>query len=222
MYKIVKNFLTAEEHAELNAECESLTKKASVMARNTHHWVLNEPFNPCKLNGAMTYSPVFAKLGRNPILVAEAREWLGCEEIDTYISKFFPMMPRKGFSVGWHQDNHYIQADPSKMVSCDVFVNGARRENGCLRVVPNSHHNLHPHNSSSHGGIFQWLDHAGKSIDIEDDEPFAVFFHLNLIHGCYRNKSLDHRFSVAWEYKVRDYLPASHRNHISQDVLKIC
>ena len=37
-------------------------------------------------------------------------------------------------------------------------------------------------------------------MDLELKAPYAVFFDINLVHGCYPNKSKDTRFSLAWEY----------------------
>ena len=37
-------------------------------------------------------------------------------------------------------------------------------------------------------------------VDIIEEAPFAVFFNINSIHGCYENKSKRTRFSLAWEY----------------------
>ena len=37
-------------------------------------------------------------------------------------------------------------------------------------------------------------------VDIIEEAPFAVFFNINSVHGCYENKSDSTRFSLAWEY----------------------
>ena len=37
-------------------------------------------------------------------------------------------------------------------------------------------------------------------LDLELKAPYAVFFNINLIHGCYNNTSDRTRFSLAWEY----------------------
>ena len=39
-----------------------------------------------------------------------------------------------------------------------------------------------------------------KNNFIELKAPYAIFFDVNLVHGCYPNKSNDTRFSLAWEY----------------------
>ena len=222
-YVIVTDFLSDAQHQSLNDECDRLTEYAMTLTENGEGWILNSPNNPCKLDGAMAKSRTFRDLGRNPTLVSIAREILGYTELEAYISKFFPMLPLEGFSVDWHQDNFYIKGDPTKMVSCDVFVNGASKENGCLRILKNSHKEVHTHDINTHG-IFSWIDvdESQDIVDIELDKPFAVFFDVDLVHGCYHNKSDDKfRYSVAWEYKHKGYLPRTHKNHESQDVITI-
>jgi len=222
-YVIITDFLTKDEHAELNRECQRLSDLAvSIDGRPDKYWVVDSDGMPIKLDGCMDRSGKFYKLGRNKKLVESARRILGIKDIDTHISKFFPMVPKKGFSVDWHQDNSYIGADSEKLISCDVFVNGADKENGCLRILPDSQHKAFPHNMPSHG-VFRWIEYQGwdNIIDIELDEPFAILFHPMLVHGCYRNTSNRFRFSVAWEYIARDHVPSKSNNHHSQDRLKI-
>jgi ectoine hydroxylase-related dioxygenase (phytanoyl-CoA dioxygenase family) len=108
------------------------------------------------------------------------------------------------------------------MISCDVFVEGASKENGCLRIIPNSQHELLPHDRHSHD-VFNWIKdrHWDNIIDIELDEPFAILFHPQLIHSCYRNTSDRFRYSVAWEYITTDNHSPIHTGHHSQDRLNI-
>ena len=222
-YVIVTDFMDEAHHWRLNMECDLYREFACGLVRNDHGWVLNSPNNPCKLDGAMMRSHVFRDLASNDKLVSTARQLLGTEDIDTYISKFFPMIPREGFSVGWHQDNHYIQADPQRLISCDVFVNGADKENGCLRIASGSHNKKYRHNDKSHG-VFRWINVEEDKMDIVDleiDNPFAVFFHADLVHGCYKNKSDRYRYSIAWEYIERGYTPKTHTGHQSQDRLPV-
>ena len=222
-YVIVTDFMDESRHWRLNLECDMYREFGCGLVRNDHGWMLNSPNNPCKLDGAMMRSHVFRDLASNDKLVSTARQLLGTEDIDTYISKFFPMVPREGFSVGWHQDNHYIRANSKRLVSCDVFVNGADKENGCLRVVAGSHNQTFLHNDKSHDA-FRWIQVNESEMDITDielDKPFAVFFHVDLVHGCYRNKSDRHRYSIAWEYIQRGHVPQTHKGHQSQDRLPV-
>jgi ectoine hydroxylase-related dioxygenase (phytanoyl-CoA dioxygenase family) len=222
-YVVIRNFLTKEEHKELNRTCKDLTQESKYFSAQKDQWIYNSPGNPCKLQGAMAYSEELKELGRHKKLVSVAQRLLKTTSLGTYISKFFPMVPKVGFSVDWHQDNYYINAIPDRLVSCDVFVNGATKENGCLRVVPRSHtRGIFKHDKSSHG-VFNWINLNPKVdiVDVELNEPFAVFFHPNLIHGCYKNTSRDFRYSVAWEYMKWPYLPPTHNDHISNDLIHI-
>jgi ectoine hydroxylase-related dioxygenase (phytanoyl-CoA dioxygenase family) len=222
-YVVVTDFLSEDEHHRLNTQCDYFTMLGSNLTHNEDGWILNSPNNPCKLDGAMHRSQVFRDLASNDTLSSIARTLLGQENIDTYISKFFPMVPHEGFSVGWHQDNHYIKADPSRFISCDVFVNGADKENGCLRIIPDTQMGIWETHKQSHG-VFDWIDIDEERltiVDIECDTTFAVFFHPNLVHGCYRNKSDRYRYSIAWEYIHEGYVPPTHIGHQSQDRLPV-
>ncbi len=221
-YVIVKDFMGVEEHQEIHMECLRLTEVGIGRTQNGDSWVMTAPNNPCKLDGAMMRSGVFRRLGRHRNLVPIAKTLLKHDRIDTYISKFFPMPPKDGFSVDFHQDNHYINGDPNCIVSCDFFVHGATKERGCLRLIPGSHHEMRSHTKSSHG-VFNWM-YVGESpdiIDIDINEPFVIFFHPNLVHGCYRNTSASYRPSIAWEYIHRDHIPPTHNGHQSQDRIMV-
>ena len=224
-YLVVKNFLNKEEHDELNLTCNTLTRYAKTISAHTQdNWLMNAPYNPMMLQGAMKENEIFKKLGRNPKLLKVARILLRTNHLSTYISKFFPMIPYEGASVSWHQDNYYIQGHPDKLVSCDVFINGATKKNGCLRIVKGSHkHGVFNHDIQSHQEWIKWINLSPELdiIDLELEEPFAVFFHPNLIHGCYKNKSQDYRYSVAWEYMMWPYIPQTHNDHISNDLLQV-
>ena len=220
-YVVITDFLTEQEHIQLNKECDRLAKY-SMEGEKKDGWVYHKKGNPIKLDGAMKVSDEFYRLGRNKKLVSYAKKILRSDDIDTYISKFFPMIPREGFSVEWHQDNFYIDANPDDMISCDVFVNGANKDNGCLRILPDSHKERFKHDKTSHN-VFNWIEdgHWDNVIDIELEEPFAVIFHPLLVHSCYRNTSERFRYSIAWEYINRTNISFRHRGHRSQDRLKI-
>jgi ectoine hydroxylase-related dioxygenase (phytanoyl-CoA dioxygenase family) len=223
-YVIVTDFMSKEEHFNINQECHIQTALATSLKENKNGWVMNSPNNPCKLDGAFKSNDTFRGVASNTTLKSIAKKLLGKKDIDTYISKFFPMVPKEGFSVDWHQDNYYIRADSSKLISCDFFVNGATKENGCLRIIPESHRNIHDHEKESHG-FFRWMnvnETHPSIIDIEMEQPFAVFFDVNLVHGCYRNTSeASYRYSIAWEYIDRKYIPKTHNGHQSQDRLRV-
>ena len=211
-----------DEMHDILHEVYKLTIAGSMRSESGNKWIMNEPGNPCKLDAAFD-SQILRKVSEIPKVRKIAENYLKTTELDTYISKFFPMLPRKGFSVDWHQDNHYIQADPGKMVSCDVFLKGATPEMGGLRLIPGSHRANYPHTKYSHDGVFQWMQEPAEEliVDINIPTPFAIIFDVNLVHGCYKNVSDQWRPSIAWEYKHKGYLPPSHNGHQSQDIYGI-
>ena len=206
-----------------SVKIEALAQTAAGLRQDAHgnKWIVNAPFNPCKLDGAFDV-PELREIARHPRLLEKAREILGETELDTYISKFFPMIPGKGFSVDWHQDNFYIRGDSRRMVSCDVFINGCNPERGGLRLIPGSHRENFVHNKTDR--FFSWINlntNDYEIINLNIDKPFAIFFDINLVHGCFTNSSNDYRPSLAWEYKHRGYLPPTHNGHQSQDIHEI-
>jgi hypothetical protein len=204
-YSIVDQFLTKEEHEYYLNVCNETYNQTKGKYHPSFSW--NSPGNLNKINGACDYQPKFLELASHPILVNRAKEILGTNDtLDVYISKFFPMMPGVGMSTFMHQDNYYFQGDPTKMVSCAVYLEDTSKENGCLRLVEDSHkHGIMNHNIVSDVDPWiRWIDESDLEsfniLDLERNAPYAAFFDINLVHGCYPNVSDRTRYSLAWEY----------------------
>ena len=205
-YVIVKDFLSK---GELDTLLETSQKHYEYSLSLTEHegnYRLNSPTNLNKIEGACEYEPEFLKIAKNKILVDTAKQLINTEEtLDVYISKFFPMKPKVGVSTFLHQDNFYFNGNPDTIVSCALYFQNTNKENGCLRVIPRSHEiGILPHDTTSHIEGIQWIDETklnpNSILDLELDAPYAVFFNINMIHGCYPNTSNGTRFSLAWEY----------------------
>lgn len=204
-YEILDNFLTKEEHEYYLNVCRE-TYEATVGADSPYYsW--NGQDNLNKINGACDYQPKFLELASHPALIKKAKEILKTDDtLDVYISKFFPMKPEVGVSTFMHQDNYYFQGDTSKLISCAVYLEDTTKENGCLRLVEDSHkYGIVDHDVVSE--VDPWIRWISESrldsfniIDLERTAPYASFFDINLIHGCYPNVSNRTRFSLAWEY----------------------
>ncbi len=203
-YEIVNDFLTEEEHKHYLSVSEQ--RYIDSQKNDSEYYSWNGKNNLNKIEGACNFEPEFLKLASHPTLVNKARELLNTEDsIDVYISKFFPMIPRVGKSTFMHQDNYYFNGNPKKIVSCAVYLQDTTKENGCLRVVEDSHdQGIFPHDLESEIPYVKWIDKKllkdYNIIDLELKSPYAVFFNINMVHGCYKNKSNDTRFSLAWEY----------------------
>ena len=76
------------------------------------------------------------------------------------------------------------------------------RENGCLRVIPQSH--LHKeiatHNKNPYGYGHLTQPDESQAIDVAVPAGTVVLFSANLLHGTYKNRSERSRYSTAWHY----------------------
>jgi len=203
-YWVIENFLSKEEHEHYLNVCDDVYKQSRVKDSVHYSWIGKNNLN--KVEGVFNFEPKLKELASHPTLVTKAKQILNTQDsIDTYISKFFPMEPRVGISTHFHQDNWYIRTNPRKIVSCAVYLQDTTKENGCLRIVEDSNkYGLFNHDVSSEIPFVKWIEEGilwrFNIRDIELKAPYAVFFDVNLVHGCYPNKSNDTRFSLAWEY----------------------
>tara|TARA_B100000768_G_C11254895_1_gene365903 strand:+ start:398 stop:1093 length:696 start_codon:yes stop_codon:yes gene_type:complete len=222
-YEVVDNFLTEEEHKNYVTICKDVYKKALENPNNEYYsWYDEGHLN--KINGACNFVKEFLELASNPILVNRAKKILKTENnLDVFISKFFPMKPNGGVSTFMHQDNYYFKGNPNEMVSCAIYLEDTNKENGCLRIAKDSHlDGIVEHTSpSKHEPQINWIDESKLSkyeiVDFELPAPYAVFFNINSIHGCYKNNSNNTRFSLAWEYVESDNKNLQMVDHISFD-----
>lgn len=218
-YFIVDDFLDEETHSKLLMTCDTLVANPEGVG-----WAYNENGTIQKLGGACAAVPEFLSLASHPSLVQIAKEFLD-PPLDIFISKFFPMQPNAR-STFMHQDNYYIHERHGNMMSCAVYLQDTSKENGCLRVVPKSHQSgLYDHTKPDQSvNNLYWIDESGLTdvVDLERKAPYAVFFHPNLIHGCYINKSNSTRYSLAWEYICgHEKIFAGIRNKIDYDRTRI-
>ena len=208
-YWIVEDFLLEDEHKYYLDICDEVYKKSR--QSNSIHYSWNEKNNLNKVEGVFDFEPRLRKLASHPKLVTTARHILNTTEpIDTYISKFFPMEPEIGMSTYFHQDNFYFRGNSRKILSCAVYLEDTNKENGCLRIAEESHrYGLFPHDVDSGIPFVKWINEEilwrFNIVDFEMKAPYAVFFDVNLVHGCYPNRSKDTRFSLAWEYLESSY-----------------
>ena len=204
-YLIVKDFISESEHKKLLEVCNKHYQSGKGGTKTSRfNYNLNGTMN--KIEGACTYEPLFYQLACNKKLVEVAKSLVDIgDEVDVYISKFFPMEPNGGQSTFMHQDNFYFKGNPNEIISCAVYLEDTNKDNGCLRVAKGSHNKgIFPHNVKSGIPGIKWINESVinrfEIVDIIEEAPFAVFFNINSIHGCYENKSDRTRFSLAWEY----------------------
>jgi phytanoyl-CoA hydroxylase len=119
---------------------------------------------------------------------------LGAEPYAVQSMLYFKPPGSRGQAV--HQDNFYLRAEPGTCVAAWLALDRADDENGCLIVVPGSHHwpILCTRKADTR------MSFTDVTVPIPEDEtPVSVvmepgdvlFFHGSLIHGSMPNRSVD-------------------------------
>ena len=115
-----------------------------------------------------------------------------------YIAK----RPKDGKPVGWHQDGSYWPLEPMNVVSVWLAGTESFKKNGCMRVIPGTHHKklLKPSQMIKLDTEDYVLDLAISYDDIDDSE--AVDIELNPGDISIHNPSIIHgsnsNFSNTW------------------------
>ncbi|MEK4508498.1 phytanoyl-CoA dioxygenase family protein [Paenibacillus anaericanus] len=128
--------------------------------------------------------------------------------IGLWSSHFICKDPYVGRATPWHEDSTYWRGRLDrydKIVTVWLAIDRSNKENGCMRVIPGTHHN----------GFSEYVEVDGKQNlfssqikDVEDSE--AVYLELEpgecslhdsrIIHGAEPNKSIYRRCGYTMRY----------------------
>ena len=164
--------------------------------------------------------PAVFRLLTTPRLLDLVEDVVGTEIYSNPVQHIRMKLPKRaipeGFSSGlvtqipWHQDNGVIlpEADDASILTVWLPLLDATVDNGCLRVIPRSHHDkvLHEHlhedrvdltlNQRMAGDVFD----ETQAVDVEL-EPGQMSLHdVYMIHGAAANRSGKRRTGVALRY----------------------
>ena len=130
-------------------------------------------------------------------------------DIDCFLSQFIFKNPG-AWGQPWHQDSSYFPFDREPQVAAWLATSEATLDNGCLVVLPGSHHeHLHEHlpddRKESNYGYTEIKDH-----DFSDEIPMTLnkgdllLFHSFLMHKSYDNKSDSRRTAMVYHFAETD------------------
>ncbi len=158
---------------------------------------------------------IYSAIARSYRVVESMQRLMG-EEMYHYHHKLMLKEPRVGGAWEWHQDYGYwynYGCLYPRMASCYIAIDPARRENGCLQVVPGSH-------------LLGRLDHGkvggqtgvdpARMRPILDRLPLeyvlmepgdALFFHSLVLHRSDQNTSEFPRWALIACYNARSNDP---------------
>jgi len=151
-----------------------------------------------KIQGVGLVDPRILEMLSEPCIVDKVKALLQSQSLDVFGTKFYPLLPEGGTSVGWHQDNYYFGTTAESTLSCVIYFEETDKTNGCLRILPGSHKDgIVKHTPGS--GIFTFGEWATISkeqeqavVDVVCTPGTVVLFSANVLHAAYPNLSKDH------------------------------
>lgn len=110
--------------------------------------------------------------------------------------------------VAWHQDVTFWGLEPPYAITAWYAVDDADRENGCMQVIPNTHHGILEHGKSNQAGnllsINQEVHVTPEQLATAVDLPLRAgqmsLHDGTLIHGSLPNRSNRRRCGLTMRY----------------------
>ena len=129
-------------------------------------------------------------------------------DISLYHSKLLMKAARDGTAIPWHQDYAYWKRADNRplMVNCQLAIDGADEENGCIQFIPGSHRwGLQEHERAQTSfGVFLPGHYRRRedAVSVPMQPGDGVFFSALTIHGSGANASDRGRRMNTFAYNV--------------------
>ena len=136
-------------------------------------------------------------LSRDPRLLDLIEDLIGPDVLLTN-SIFRIKEPGSATSYGWHQDAARIRVEPG-FVLAFVAISEATPDNGCLRAIPGTHHEVRPFSLVSYANRqvarVREVDESG-AVDMVLAKGQVGLLHCNMVHGSGPNRSSGRRIGL--------------------------
>lgn len=208
-YWIIQDMLSPAEVASLRQSADALEAHAQGMTEGTDRFIMKafdtgggkrvqQIAEPHELGGE------WMALARDARILNVVEQLIG-PNIQLYYSMFMMKPPHEGFTAPWHQDLSFFNHKEADILACQVYLDDATLENGCLRIVPGSHQTgLFNHYKGSHfTGIVQGDTSAfdAQEVVLPVKAGSAVLWHSLTLHSSHANTSDRPRRAIVFEYK---------------------
>lgn len=210
-YFIVENLLTATELAALRQRMADIsdgkvpTFPESNLELEPTASAANGRRAVRKINQCAESDEVFRAHAALPSILDTVEQMIG-RDIKLYGSQCF-MKPPGGIDKPYHQDSAYFAIEPRALITCWIALDDSTLENGCLWVVPGSHHGpLLDHDQPWKVGDRVDMQVRDEQIDFARELPLvlkagsASFHHSMLLHRSGPNTSSKPRRGLAMHY----------------------
>jgi ectoine hydroxylase-related dioxygenase (phytanoyl-CoA dioxygenase family) len=133
-------------------------------------------------------------------------------DIVLWSSHFICKDPYTGRATPWHEDSAYWAgrvSDYSRIVTVWLALDQSNRENGCMRVIPGTHHHgfsEYEDVDSAHNTFSSQIKHVNESQAVYFElKPGECSFHdSRLVHGATANSSPYRRCGYTMRYLAAD------------------
>ena len=157
------------------------------------------------------FFPWANKLIRDKSIINLAKSILG-PNIYCWNSLIFYKKPKSEAFVSMHQDQNYWEIIHDKALSIQLAITESTIENGCLKLIPESHKKNYIHNDLNdlnnilaRGQSISYKDiNKDDLIDIELEQGECCMFHGNIVHGSLKNSSNKPRFLFTMRFLTTD------------------
>jgi ectoine hydroxylase-related dioxygenase (phytanoyl-CoA dioxygenase family) len=119
--------------------------------------------------------------------------------------------------VAWHQDTTYWGLEPAYAVTLWIAIDDSDTENGCMRVIPGTHHAILPHGKAARAGNMLAHDQAidadaideSRAVDLVLQAGQASLHHGMTVHGSNPNRSTRRRCGMTLRFTRPDVKPVA-------------
>ena len=167
-----------------------------------------------RLRQAICRDPVFLKLLTQPFLLNRLCQLLGPNVVMPLAHHNCIMTKQPHFSsdTGWHQDTRYWSFSSGDLVNIWVALGPENLHNGCLRVLPGTHHAAaSPERLDD--ALFLRTDLPenqallAQATPVELQPGDVLFFHARCFHAATRNFSSQTKQSVVFTFRSLENTP---------------
>ncbi|GAB4451317.1 MAG: hypothetical protein OHK0029_00250 [Armatimonadaceae bacterium] len=190
-FSVVRELLSVEECEPLKAEAQAVLQGGD----GGGHGVVV---------GMAVRSDLFREFAAHPRILDALERVLG-PDIEFLSDKIVYKSATMDFASPWHQDWTYWEG--AHKISVWIALDPANIENGCLKLVPGSHHNLMVHDGDASDG--KGFGNRLKPDAVDETNTLvipcnigdAVLFHDLTLHASYPNISGKDRWTLISTYR---------------------
>ncbi|WP_257349661.1 phytanoyl-CoA dioxygenase family protein [Pseudalkalibacillus decolorationis] len=214
-YLLVKGVFNSQEVDDMRTGIENIIQRAA-KAKMDHNatwdgdYLPKEKLKKLVLKGFHNvhyHDSVFLNALSHPNMRAVLKQIIG-PNVQLHHSKMLVKPPENGAAFPMHQDYPYFPHENHTMLAASVHLDDSNEENGCLRVVPESH----KEGALPHVGR-HYLDQKDYPISIGTPCPAeagdVLFFNYLTIHGSNVNQSTRNRRNLLFQYREASDFPTS-------------